>query len=103
VQSVRGRFLEPGFAYLRIAQFQNETGADLHATITRLKKEGVVRGAILDLRNNPGGVLQSSVEVADAFLDDGLIVYTRRAVSTTPVRVSAPAPVTTSAGPPSSC
>ena len=89
VQSVRGRFLEPGFAYLRIAQFQNETGADLHATITRLKKEGVVRGAILDLRNNPGGVLQSSVEVADAFLDDGLIVYTEGRVDNARSRFSA--------------
>ena len=76
VQSVRGRFLEPGFAYLRIAQFQNETGADLQATIDRLGKEGELRGAVLDLRNNPGGVLQASVEVADVFLDAGLIVYT---------------------------
>ncbi len=89
VQSVRGRFLEPGFAYLRIAQFQSETGADLHATIARLKKEGKLRGAVLDLRNNPGGVLQSCVEVADAFLDDGLIVYTEGRVDNASSRFSA--------------
>lgn len=89
VQSVRGRFIEPGFAYLRIAQFQNETGADLLATIIRLKKEGPIRGAILDLRNNPGGVLQTSVEVADAFLDAGLIVYTEGRINSAHTRFRA--------------
>ncbi len=89
VQSVRGRLLEPGFAYLRVAQFQNETGEDLRATIMRLKKDGGLRGAVLDLRNNPGGVLQASVEVADSFLEDGLIVYTEGRVDNASSRFSA--------------
>ncbi|MCG3171797.1 MAG: hypothetical protein CALGDGBN_03495 [Pseudomonadales bacterium] len=89
VQSVRGRLLEPGFAYLRVAQFQNETGEDLRATIMRLKKDGGLRGAVLDLRNNPGGVLQASVEVADSFLEDGLIVYTEGRVDNARSRFSA--------------
>lgn len=89
VQSVRGRLLEPGFAYLRVAQFQNETGEDLRATIARLKKDGELRGAVLDLRNNPGGVLQASVEVADSFLEDGLIVYTEGRVDNARSRFSA--------------
>ena len=91
VQSVRARLLEPGFGYLRIAQFQNETGADLLAAIKRMQKEskGALRGVVLDLRNNPGGVLQSSVEVADAFLESGLIVYTEGRVENARSRFSA--------------
>lgn len=79
VQSVRHRLLGPGYGYLRIAQFQNETGRDVARALERLAREnhGPLLGVVLDLRNNPGGVLQSSVEVADAFLDGGLIVYTR--------------------------
>jgi len=78
VQSVRRRLLEPDFGYLRIAQFQNETGRDMRAALEKLRaeNEGDLRGLVIDLRNNPGGVLQASVEVSDAFLDNGLIVYT---------------------------
>jgi carboxyl-terminal processing protease len=78
VRSVRGKLLEPGFGYLRIAQFQNETGADTIAAIDGMKTENKapLRGMVLDLRNNPGGVLQAAVDVSDAFLDAGLIVYT---------------------------
>jgi carboxyl-terminal processing protease len=91
VQSVRERLLEPGFGYLRIAQFQNETGADMLAAIKRMQKEskGSLHGVVLDLRNNPGGVLQSSVEVADAFLESGLIVYTEGRVENARSRFSA--------------
>jgi carboxyl-terminal processing protease len=80
VASVRSRALEPGYGYVRISQFQNNTGPDLIGAISTLQaRDGPLRGLILDLRNNPGGVLQASVEVADAFLSDGdgLIVYTK--------------------------
>ncbi|MBK6277939.1 MAG: S41 family peptidase [Gammaproteobacteria bacterium] len=91
VKSVRARLLEPGFGYLRIAQFQNETGADMIAAIGRMQKEskGPLRGVVLDLRNNPGGVLQSSVDVADAFLESGLVVYTEGRVENARSRFSA--------------
>jgi carboxyl-terminal processing protease len=71
--------LEPGYGYLRIAQFQTGTGTELIKALKALQHDsGPLQGLVLDLRNNPGGVLQASVDVADAFLsdDDGLIVYT---------------------------
>lgn len=77
VQSVRAKILEEGYGYLRIAQFQVNTGADTLEAINDLKSQSPLKGLIIDLRNNPGGVLQASVEVADAFLDEGLIVYTK--------------------------
>ena len=91
VQSVRARLLEPDFGYVRIAQFQNETGSDMVAAVGRLRKENKrpLKGVVLDLRNNPGGVLQSSVEVADAFLESGLIVYTEGRVENARSRYSA--------------
>lgn len=82
VQSVRSKIIEEGYGYLRIAQFQVNTGKDTVKAIQKLEKEDPdLKGLILDLRNNPGGVLQASVEVADAFLEDGLIVYTEGRVS----------------------
>jgi carboxyl-terminal processing protease len=79
VQSVKSQTLEPQYGYVRISQFQSGTGEDLSEAITRLKKENKdnIKGLILDLRNNPGGVLNSAVSVADAFLESGLIVYTK--------------------------
>ena len=74
--SVRHRWLEPGYAYLRIAQFQARTGADAAAAIEALMAEGELKGLVLDLRNNPGGILQASVDVAGHFLDGGMVVYT---------------------------
>ena len=78
VQSVKTRDLEPGFGYLRITQFQSKTGDNLRERIAELQTEhgGALRGLILDLRNNPGGVLNAAVAVSDAFLEEGLIVYT---------------------------
>lgn len=78
VASVRGRLLEPGYAYLRIAQFQAETGAQLRRRIERLAADNKapLRGVVLDLRSNPGGLLTAAVEVGDQFLDSGLIVST---------------------------
>ena len=79
VVSVRGDIPEHDYLYLRIAQFQNNTGRDLVTVFNRLRNKsgGRLKGVVLDLRNNPGGVVQSSVEVADAFLDGGVIVSTR--------------------------
>jgi carboxyl-terminal processing protease len=75
--SVRHRILEPGYAYLRIAQFRVNTGEEVLKALGELQaSEGSLKGLVLDLRNNPGGVLQASVEVADAFLTQGQIVYT---------------------------
>lgn len=78
VQSVRTRLLDDDYLYIRIAQFQLDTGKDIAQKLReQLKKSAKTKGIILDLRNNPGGVLQSSVEVADAFLDGGQVVYTQ--------------------------
>ncbi len=76
VKSVKNRMLEPGFGYVRISNFQSRTATDLLKAISDLQKEATLEGLILDLRNNPGGVLTGAVNVSDAFIDDGLIVYT---------------------------
>lgn len=77
VLSVRQRLIEPGFGYVRIAQFQANTGVDFKKSLTTLRSgEKPLKGLILDLRNNPGGLLPASIEVADALIDKGLIVYT---------------------------
>ena len=79
VASVRGRMLEPGYAYVRISQFQVETAADFARTLERLQKEagGTLKGLVIDLRSNPGGLLTSAVQVADDLLEKGRIVSTR--------------------------
>lgn len=76
VSSVRTRLLEPGYGYARITTFTASTGKSLNEEFKKLEKEanGDLRGLILDLRNNPGGVLNASVEVSDAFLDSGRVV-----------------------------
>jgi carboxyl-terminal processing protease len=76
VHSVRFDMLEPGYGYLRISQFSETTGPDTLAAIRALEQKagGELRGLVLDLRNNPGGVLDAAVEVSDAFLEDGTIV-----------------------------
>ncbi|CAB1274121.1 S41 family peptidase [Candidatus Nitrosacidococcus tergens] len=78
VQSVKSKTLENGYGYIRISQFQVETGANVENEIKKLTKEsgGNLKGLVLDLRNNPGGVLSAAVEVSDSFLEKGLIVYT---------------------------
>ena len=76
VKSVKNRMLEPGFGYVRITNFQSRTTTDLLKAISDLQKEEKLKGMVLDLRNNPGGVLNGAVGVSDAFIDDGLIVYT---------------------------
>jgi carboxyl-terminal processing protease len=76
VHSVRSELLEPGFGYLRISQFSETTGVDIAGALRSLQQSagGRLRGLVLDLRNNPGGVLDAAVEVSDAFLERGLIV-----------------------------
>ncbi|TBR36692.1 MULTISPECIES: S41 family peptidase [Dyella] len=78
ITSVKVRELEPGYAYIRISQFQDDTAPDLEKKVAELiKKNGQQRGAILDLRSNPGGLLTAAVGVSDDFLDSGTIVTTR--------------------------
>ena len=79
VTSVRSRPLEPGYGYIRISQFQLRTGESLREAVDKLRDEAGedgLKGLVLDLRNNPGGVLNAAVSVSDAFLDKGIIVYT---------------------------
>ncbi len=90
VESVRSRQLEAGFGYLRISQFQSRTGDDLLSEIDRWRDEhGPLDGLVLDLRNNPGGVLDAAVEVADAFLTNGAIVSTDGRVERAEARFTA--------------
>jgi len=83
VQSVKSRILAPGFGYVRISNFQSRTTEDLLNALSSLRSEneGDLKGLVLDLRNNPGGVLNSAVAVSDAFLAEGLIVYTKGRVT----------------------
>lgn len=78
VTSVKIRALEPGYVYIRLSQFQEDTATDLDAKLADfIKKNGAPRGAVLDLRSNPGGLLTTAVGVADTFLDSGTIVTTK--------------------------
>ncbi len=79
VKSVKQKLLEKDFGYVRISQFQMRTGQDLVAAINVLEEKNgkPLKGVVLDLRNNPGGVLTAAVQVSDAFLNEGLIVYTK--------------------------
>ena len=92
VASVRQRYLEEGFGYLRIAQFQSGTGDEVEKALIQLKDEGDLEGLVIDLRNNPGGVLQAAVAVSDVFIDDGLIVYTRGRIEDSETRYNARTP-----------
>lgn len=86
VQSVRSKVIDDNYAYIRVTTFQSNSGDDLDQALQNLKKNNKdkLKGLILDLRNNPGGVVESAVQIADAFLDrnkltqyDGLIVYAK--------------------------
>jgi len=84
VSTVRSRMLEPGLAYLRITTFSSQTGKALSDEVKKLRKAapgGQLKGMVLDLRNNPGGVLNAAIEVSDAFLDKGTIVSIKGRVS----------------------
>ncbi|MCJ8168392.1 S41 family peptidase [Atopomonas sediminilitoris] len=91
VQSVKRQMLEDGYGYLRITQFQINTGEQAGKAMDRLQKDsgGKLKGLVLDLRNNPGGILQAAVEVSDHLLRKGLIVYTKGRDSNAELRFSA--------------
>ena len=91
VRSVKSRTLEKGFGYLRISQFQSHTGENLAQAIEKIRadSDGKINGLVLDLRNNPGGVLNAAVEVSDAFLEKGLIVYTKGRVADSELKFNA--------------
>ena len=91
VTSVRSRTLEPGYGYVRISQFQNRTGENLRDAVDTLRDdtEEELRGLVLDLRNNPGGVLSAAVSVSDAFLSEGTIVYTEGRMDEAKLKFSA--------------
>ncbi|MEO5342544.1 MAG: S41 family peptidase [Gammaproteobacteria bacterium SHHR-1] len=91
VKSVKHRLLQPGLGYVRLTTFQSRSLIDLTNAINRLqeKAKGPLKGLILDLRNNPGGVLTAAVAISDAFLEDGLIVYTEGRLENSETRFSA--------------
>ena len=91
VNSVKQRLLEAGYGYVRISSFQSKTTDSLNEAINTLQKDnkGKLRGLVLDLRNNPGGVLNAAVGVSDAFLDTGKIVYTEGRVEDAKMEYSA--------------
>ena len=91
VKSVKSKILEPNYGYLRISSFQSRTGQGVIDAIAELKKENKadLQGLVLDLRNNPGGVLNAAVEVSDAFLEKGLIVYTEGRIKNSEMRFNA--------------
>jgi carboxyl-terminal processing protease len=79
IDNVVGKTLEPGYGYVRLKQFSENTDRDLENALDKLEKEsptGHLNGLVLDLRNNPGGLLDQAVRVADQFIDSGLIVRT---------------------------
>lgn len=78
IRSVKSRTLEDGYVYVRLVQFQERTSDELEKALAELHREnpGPLKGLVLDLRNNPGGLLEQAVKVSDLFLSDGLIVYT---------------------------
>ncbi|MFT4247121.1 MAG: S41 family peptidase [Pseudomonas sp.] len=83
VASVRSKMLEPGYGYIRISTFQADTGTDFQKNLDKLGQQagGKLKGLVLDLRSNPGGLLTSAVQVADDLLDKGTIVSTRGRIS----------------------
>lgn len=91
VVSIKSRLLDKRFAYLRISQFQANTTSDMLKSLDKMKNEvdGPLLGMVLDLRNNPGGVLNAAVSVSDAFLESGLIVYTEGRESDSQLRFEA--------------
>ncbi|MEH6824269.1 MAG: S41 family peptidase [Motiliproteus sp.] len=91
VTSVKSRMIDGDMGYLRISQFQVHTGVDLNKAIESLKQQASLKGLVLDLRNNPGGVLNAAVDTSDAFLDEGLIVYTKGRQGQSELRYSASA------------
>jgi len=78
VKSVKHKLLEPGFGYVRVSTFQSRSADNVKEAIRalRIENDGQLKGLILDLRNNPGGLLNAAVDISDIFISKGLIVYT---------------------------
>lgn len=76
IQSVKSKMLEKGYGYIRLTQFQERTDSDVERALEQWTREGAIEGVVLDLRNDPGGLLTQAVKVSDTFLDSGMIVYT---------------------------
>ncbi|MEN5061899.1 S41 family peptidase [Luteimonas sp. TWI1416] len=91
VVSVRGRLLEPGYGYVRVSQFQVDTAATFSRTVGDLASQsgGRLRGLVIDLRSNPGGLLTSAVQIADDLLESGDIVSTRGRIPISDAQFSA--------------
>ncbi len=90
VNSVRSRMIDDGYAYVRISVFRAATGEDLEQELRQLYEENEnLKGIVLDLRNNPGGILQAAVGVVDSFIDSGKIVYTQGRVEEISMEFSA--------------
>lgn len=91
ITSVKSRLINDKFAYLRITQFQENSGADLYKAMQKLMDANgpKLSGVVLDLRNNPGGVLDAAVAVSDVFIDEGLLVYTKGRINNADVRYEA--------------
>ncbi|HEX5067380.1 MAG TPA: S41 family peptidase [Myxococcota bacterium] len=79
IVSVSGEMIEPGYGYVRLRTFQEHTAEDLQEVLAKLRKEsgGSLSGLVLDLRDNPGGLLDQAVKVSNAWISDGLVVYTK--------------------------
>jgi carboxyl-terminal processing protease len=91
VKSVKSKLIDKNYGYVRISSFQSGTSQGLTDAITELTKEnkGNLKGLVLDLRNNPGGLLNAAVDVSDAFLQKGLIVYTEGRIKNSEIRFNA--------------
>ena len=91
VESVKSRTLSPGYGYLRVSTFQTRSAESVREAIAALHKEneGALKGLVLDLRNNPGGLLKAAAEISDAFLTEGLIVYTEGRLPDSAMRIKA--------------
>jgi carboxyl-terminal processing protease len=91
ITSVKHKLFQQQYGYVRITQFQENTGADVHKAIQTLidKTSQELTGLVLDLRNNPGGVLDAAVAVSDIFIEDGLLVYTQGRINNADVRYEA--------------
>ena len=89
LRSVRALLLTPEIAYLRISNFQSKTARDLTEALKKMEKDRPLKGLILDLRNNPGGLLSQAIDVSDLFLDSGIIVSTKGRNASQDMQVSA--------------
>jgi carboxyl-terminal processing protease len=93
VTSIKSRMIENGYGYVRITQFQADSGSQFAEALKNLEKDygSTLDGLVIDLRNNPGGILQAAVEASDALLDSGLIVYTEGRIQSSRLRFNAKA------------